>query len=288
MNYLILAVGLSFHAGQAIAIKKFNLKTAGDNIAPLFFNLFSCILAMIFFVSKAFITNGELALHLPTFLYAIVLGLTYVAATVFYTYTVRFGPLALSALVLAYSLTIPTLYGIFFLGENVSIYAIIGFVLLVASIWLINHKKGKAKITLKWVIFAALTFLMNGICATMQKAHQAAFPGEYQSELMAYGVTIAVVISIVYVAIVTKCKRPAALKPAALLGSANGILNGAYNTCTVFLASRMFASLLYPLLSAGDIVITFLVSFFLFKERYSKMQYIGVVLGVGAIVFLNL
>ena len=41
-------------------------------------------------------------------------------------------------------------------------------------------------------------------------------------------------------------------------------------------------------LSAGGIVLTSLVSIFLYRERLSMLQYIGMVLGIGAIVFLNI
>ncbi len=288
MNYLILIAGLTCHTLQSAAIKKFNNKTENDSVSALFFNLCSCAFAFIFFVAKSFITAGRIEMHIPTLIYSVFLGATYVGATVFYIYTVKYGPLALSALVLAYSLVIPTMYGIVFLKEPVGVYTIIGFALLVISIWLINREKSEVKITFKWVIFAALTFVVNGLCATLEKAHQVAFPEMYQNELMTYTTAVAVVGSFIYLLFATKCKFPKDIKPAITYGSMNGCLNAAYNATSIFLAPRMAASLLYPLQSAGDIVFTFALSFFIFKERFEKLQYVGLALGIGAIVFLNL
>ena len=50
----------------------------------------------------------------------------------------------------------------------------------------------------------------------------------------------------------------------------------------------MAASLMFPLISAGGIILTYIVSRFAYKEKLSLNQNIGVVLGVAAVIFLNL
>jgi multidrug transporter EmrE-like cation transporter len=68
-----------------------------------------------------------------------------------------------------------------------------------------------------------------------------------------------------------------------------GAANGAVNLFVILLSTnKMNPSLMFPLISAGGIVITSLVSIFVYKEKLSLLQYIGVVMGIGAIVFMNL
>ena len=47
-------------------------------------------------------------------------------------------------------------------------------------------------------------------------------------------------------------------------------------------------SLLFPLTGAGGIVIAWGVSIFLYKEKLTKAQHFGLVLGIISIAFLNL
>ena len=49
----------------------------------------------------------------------------------------------------------------------------------------------------------------------------------------------------------------------------------------------MPVSLMFPLVSAGGLIITYAVSKFLYKETLSKTQFIGFVFGLAAVIFLN-
>ena len=66
-----------------------------------------------------------------------------------------------------------------------------------------------------------------------------------------------------------------------------GILNGAANLFIMMLA-RMPASLVYPLISGGSIILTWIASRIFYKEKLTVYQNVGLVFGVGAVVFLNL
>lgn len=69
-----------------------------------------------------------------------------------------------------------------------------------------------------------------------------------------------------------------------LCGAANGVVN----LLVMVLAKEMTASAMFPVISAGGIVMTFLVSVCIYKERLSVWQLIGVLLGAGSVVFLSL
>ncbi len=67
-----------------------------------------------------------------------------------------------------------------------------------------------------------------------------------------------------------------------------GLSNGLVNLLVIILSLKMSASLMFPIISAGGIITTVLVSIFIYKEKLSVYQKIGIVLGTLSIIFLNL
>ena len=50
----------------------------------------------------------------------------------------------------------------------------------------------------------------------------------------------------------------------------------------------MDASILFPSISGGGIVLGFLLSTFVYKERLSRIQYIGYAIGTASVIILNI
>ena len=295
MEYIFLTLAIVFQAAQVIMQKQFNVSTKGQNDTTAYlFNVAITFSATVFFFIKGIVTGCSFEFHLPTFFYAIILGATYFCATIFNVLALRCGPLALSSLFLSYSLMIPTIYGIVFLSEPIKWSSTVGFLLLVVSIYLINAQKkeaksdGKQKITVKWLILAVLTFISNGLCSTSIKAHQVAFPGKYSDQFMTYGLAIACALCFIAFLIKNSKNRIETLRQPFSYGVLCGVLNATTNSFDVYLSSRLAASLMYPVHSAGQIILTFLASFFIFREKFTLKQYVGLALGVASIVFLNL
>ena len=67
-----------------------------------------------------------------------------------------------------------------------------------------------------------------------------------------------------------------------------GVANGAVNLFVMLLATRMNASLMFPIMSAGGIVLTWGVSRFLYKEKLTLTQNLALVFGISAVVLMNL
>ena len=67
-----------------------------------------------------------------------------------------------------------------------------------------------------------------------------------------------------------------------------GLANGLANFFVVYLSLRVAASVMFPVISAGGIVLTFFISLFFYKEKLSKWQILGSALGLVSVIFLNL
>ena len=68
----------------------------------------------------------------------------------------------------------------------------------------------------------------------------------------------------------------------------SGVANGVTNLFVMVLSTRMPTSVLFPIISAGSILATAAISFFVYKERFSKLQILGILMGTASIVCLNI
>lgn len=290
--YLItIIIGCSL---QNVLKKAFTQKTNGGGY--YFFGSLSSLAAMLFFVfsTKNFEWN-------PGFIpYSIGFALSYGAATVFSTAAVSCGSLSLSSLVISYSLMVPTLYGLAFLNDPIGIGLIPGLILLVISLLLINKPSEKCPITFKWILFVVIAFLGNGLCSAVQKMQQVKFDGAYKNEFMIIALAIVVVFSGILAFIYERKPSPETksltngslmkfyLKTGLFAAVLCGATNGLVNLLVMILSGLMPVSLMFPLISAGGIVLTYFVSRFYYKEELSRLQFIGFLLGLGSVVLLNI
>ena len=67
-----------------------------------------------------------------------------------------------------------------------------------------------------------------------------------------------------------------------------GISNGLCNYLVLYLNSRLPASVMFPVISAGSVVLVFVYATLIQREKFNLRQKIGYALGVLSIVLLNL
>ena len=209
---------------------------------------------------------------------------------IFSILAIKTGPLAISAFIYSCALIIPSLYGIIILDESVTIELVIGISLLLISLMFINLKKKEEteKISSKWIICVILSFVGNGACSTVQKVQQLAFEGCYKIELMIVALAISLIVMIVSSIVTEKGKILLNIKKAFPWALYCGLANGAVNLFVLHMLNKLPSSVMFPVISAGEIVLTTSVSVFAYKEMLGKKQLIGLVIGIISLVFLNL
>lgn len=276
--YLIaIILGLS---GQSIVKKPYTQKTNGKGV--YFFSTLLSVAALLFFVvtSKNFDFN-------PSFVpYSIGFAVSYAAAAIFMVLAVAYGSLSLTSLFISYSLMIPTFYGLI-LGDNISKGFIPGMILLVVSLFLTNKSDEKTKVSLKWVIFVALAFVGNGMCTVVQKMQQVASNGAYKNEFMIVALAIVTIVMLIMTLFTERKDIKLYARSGWHWALICGFLNGIVNLFVMILSGRMPVSLMFPLISAGGLVVTYIASRFFYKEKLTRVQFVGFVFGLAAVVFLN-
>ena len=278
MNFLLLASIISGMLFQSVSRKN-------CNSGAFTFSFVCALFSALFFVLTA---SFKLKFNISLFPYVIAFALSFSMAIVGIFFAIKSGSLSLSSLASSYSLIIPCIYGLIFLKETSSAFLYASFLFLFLSFTLINVKKGDNKITALWVIYALMVFLGNGFCATIQKMQQVAFNEAYKNEFMSLSLLLVSVFMLFFVLFREKNIFIASVKEDFLWMVGCGLTNGAVNLFTMILAGKMATSIMFPLISAGGIIATWIVSRFFYRERLTIYQNIGLLLGIAAVIFLNL
>ena len=295
-QYLLLFLTISAQSSQDYFIKTF--KEADPEHSTFDANLRFCAISsgyeFIVLIVVWALFGKDNFFHLPTAGYSVIFGIAFVAATLYTLLAVAEGSLALSALVISYSLLMPTAWSIIFNHDDVykEWEFIAGIILLCTSLFMIRGKDGdgKKKITKKWVLYVAIAFVSNGICNIVMDVHQQAYPSRYRSSFLAMAMVVVEVVSLMII-LIRRHKRVRFLrKPLVTCAALNGTANATANLLlmTIIGVGLIPAAVMFPVMSAGQFIICFIISFFIFRERFTKSQYIGYFLGATAVVLLNM
>ena len=283
MNALILILIPIGMCLQQIAKKAYNQKKGG----PFTFSAASAVFSLtVYFLTS----GGSLDFNVRILPYSATFAVCFAAALIGSFLAIKHGPLSVSSLIFQYSLLIPTFYGFFALGDPIKITLIAGICLLAASLFLVNQKDKNEpkKVSFKWIVYLMIGFLGNGLCSTVQKIQQMHFAGQYKSEFMIVAMAICAV-SLFCTALITERKTIlSGVKKGWTCFLFCGLANGGVNYGIMILTNRLPPSVMFPIVSAGSTVLTCLVSWLFYKERLTKAQTVGLILGILAIVAMNL
>ena len=283
MAGLLLVAAVCISVSQSIINKLYNQNNSEKGLYA--FSAIRAFAAMIVFL---LISRGKLHFTSGIWGHALGFAVSYGAATLCGVLAVRYGSLSLTSLLSSYSLMIPTLYGLVFLREPVSTFLIFGIICLLMSIFFISFKKEKQTFSARWLLFVGASFLGNGMCSTVQKMQQIAFEGAYTNEFMVLALGMLTVFFTVMGVILAPRESLEALKRSWGMGTIHGGTNGILNYFVILLNGMMPASVIFPVISGGSLLLVCILSRLIFKEKLAKMQVVGVGIGILSIIFFNL
>lgn len=286
---MILAVlGTGVHQIEGIMIKKYNSKHKdGGFIFVAMLSFFS----MLFFLIT---DKGGLIFPIEMIPYGIIAGFFYCMAS-FLTYVaLGIGSFVLTNLFLSYSLLFSVGYGLFFLKEEVTVFTYVGLLLLFIAIFLVRsgnakeREKGKGMISVKWVLSVVLSVLGSGMFGVMQKLQQVKFERSCDNEFMIVTLGFSTLTLLIVGLIMNGKEFFYILRHGSLYAGAAGISNGATNLLTLIANALVSLSIAAPIRSGVKIVMSFLISVLIFRERLTRKQTVGVILGTAALILFNL
>ncbi len=270
---------------QSAATKLFNRNCSHSAV----FNAIKSCTALVLFEMVALF---NFTFHLPTVLFGISYG-TCLCLSMYAGYQALCrGPMALTSMLVAFSVTMPLIWGITVGNETLKKTQYLALVFLLLAIILTNVDQLQAGRVTKvnygtWLLFVAVTFVCNGICSILQKQHQMLYPESYSNEFMLFAMllcSVAFSISALKKVSIKELKRIRGKRYGVLSGAANGTAN----FLTLMLAGLENASILFPIISAGTILASLFCGRWLFKEKLKSNHYVALVMGIAAVVFLKL
>lgn len=202
------------------------------------------------------------------------------------------GPMALTSMLVSFSVIIPLVWGITAGNEKLSLLQYPALALLLLSVILTNLDKikiNKAERTdyPSWLLFVGVTFLCNGVCSILQKQHQNLYSEGHSNEFMLCATLLC---SLVFTALMLKKISVKELKKVKgkRYGVLSGLANGLANLLTLVLAGFENAAVLFPIISAGTILASLACGRIVFKEKLKLNHYAALLFGIAAVVLLKL
>ena len=113
---------------------------------------------------------------------------------------------------------------------------------------------------------------------------QLKFDGAYKTEFMITALLIVFAVMTVFGLIKKEGRTKGIVKYAAAQGVSNGVLNMLVMVLTALLPTAV----LFPAVLSGGMIIAFIASVTVFKERLTARQYIGYGIGVVSVILSSL
>lgn len=248
------------------------------------FNRNKAAAALVVFLTVGLIQG--MTWHTPTVWYGVAYGAFLCLSMYAGFVALAIGPMAFTSIIASFSLIIPFICGVTVLREPLTLYGGIGMVLLLLSIVLLNLKKNK-QVSLKWLFYALLTMVANGVCSLIQKFHQVVYPTLYRTEFMVAAMAT-VLLCLLAMCLVKRDLVLCGRSSFSLLGAVSGVLNGGANYIVLYLAASEKSSVLFPIVSVANVVAVWLIGRVAFRERFRPIQIGGLLCGILAIVLLNI
>jgi drug/metabolite transporter (DMT)-like permease len=184
------------------------------------------------------------------------------------------------------------------IDDSISIMQIIGMAFMLASFVFAVEKDGeKRKASWRWLTFCLIAFCCCGSVGVMQKIHQnSAYKGESSAFLLVAFITSFLVMSTL--TIVTSKKEKTSVLARTEEGKLDyvtllipiliGVMTAVNHKLNLYLSGVIESAVFFPIVNGGGLMLTTLSAVLIFKERISGRQWIGLGLGVVAVLCLCL
>ena len=288
MPYIYLTLATLLNTAYTISASFFNRKNVGNKGTTDFFNVL-LVGTVVLGWGIFYVTNFSFDIKVLPYIGFFAAG--YVTGIWGIINALKAGPVMLTNLIVNLSLFAGALWGLFFWNEPVTPFVVIGLTLVVASIFLClyNGKKEDKKISFAWIISIAVGFCGNACCVISQKQQQLDFGGQHGNMLMFFSTAIAFIFIVIFYLRSDRTHTPVMLKKSFYFPIISGVCNILVNTFNILLATSIIpSSVVFPVISVGSIILVSVFSLFVFKERLTWWQWIGVILGVVATILLSI
>ena len=288
MNFLIIAL-MCVLANLKITLQSRYAQKLKAFEQSIYYNFLMFLAAALVFLPKLITSD----VHSATIVAGILSGLLSVGFQVFYILAFSCGKTTITSVINSFSMLIPTFISMWAFSERFGIINALGTVAVMISFCL-NVSKDKEKELVKkrskWIIYLFLSFVFCGFHSVVQKFYTKLTPVLETTSFVAIAyITAALVAGAIYLAIKTKKQTSVGFnKKTVASGVAAGVILSIFQVVSTYGASVMDGSILYPVYNCSSSLLLTAIGVSFFKEKLSKPQFFGVLLGITSVVMLSI
>ncbi len=287
-NIIYLIIHILFALGMFISFKLVDIKGL-NRYQTMFINYIIAITLTIIDMDIAvedISTHYSLKLILPS----VIIGFLFIANFILMMLSIQKVGMGLTTALNKMSVVIPVLIGIIYLGQNTSlILKATGIVTALVSFWLVLFRK-KGKASLLSYLLPISVFLVSGTIDTLMELSKKlliSLPNE--QELFLLGVFgTAFLFSVIFA--IGDIVLNKSLQKFTMVTVYIGIMMGLFNYLTskmlLINVGRMGGSIVFPIHNSSVVMLTALIGFFFYKEKFSNKQWWGIALAVISVALI--
>ncbi len=284
MIYFILVIVLNTLLSVLFKIfPKYNI----DTFQAIVFNYITCVITGTWYLGDMPYTTTQI--HAAWLPYAIIMGIAFISVFNLIGYCTKTIGITATTISNKLSLIIPVIISIIAYNETSTTLRIIGILLAIPAVYFSSKKTEKAEKQNSWKLIALL-FLLSGLLDSFVKFVETTFLNntEDQAYFTIYVFSTAAIIGMgILIQNLIRKKTKFAFKNI-VAGCILGIPNyfSIYFFIKLLNSHIMNSSAIIPIANIGVVVCAAIAALFLFKERMNKVNTIGLLLGIAAILLI--
>lgn len=222
----------------------------------------------------------------PWFYMALLVGITLILGFNLFALSAAKAGVVITAIASRMSVLIPVLAGFTLFSEPIGPIKVAGILLALFAFYLTFLKKDKVRIDMKVILIPFLMFFVMGTNDSLMKFAEYHFIGEDFTLFLSTAFLVSLILGSVI--LIVKSKQEKFALKNMLIGIILGLLNW-YSTYYFLLSLDLFdVSIVVPVINVGIVAISSIIGYFLFKEKLSRVNWIGIFIAMVAILLMAL
>lgn len=287
MSYAVMAISILLSVINACLLRKYNdAGKKGFNVYLFNAGISSVwIIILLFLLAVSDNTWNPVAVF-----YGVLYGIVLFAFLLFKTLSMANGPISLSTLIGSCAFLIATAFGVLYCRETVRLIQIAGMVLLMVSLVLcISPKKSKVNLSKRWMFYCFGFFLAGGFVGIIYKLFGKSSARSEQEIMLLTAAVVAMLLFLTIGFIIAK-KDGGRIFPdrkSLLFILLSGIASCCYIRLNLSLSNLIPSAIFFPVSNGGMVILSTISARFLYKEKLTTRQILGIATGCIAVVLVG-
>ena len=281
MSYIYVAIAVVLLAFEFACSKKYQALEGAQMVPGLRFNALTGLLSAL----TMLVISGFQPAWSPL---SLILAIGQAACCIAYSLigfrVLKMGGMALyTTFLMSGGMLLPYFVGVAFWNEQLSWLRIVGVVLILGAVILSNFTR--EKISKKLIALCCTVFVLNGFVSILSKYHQIKAPVDSTNFAMYAGAAKFLLCSLVLIFCRKAPSQFMQNRKSYLVIAVTAVVCGVSYLLQLMGAKDLPATVLYPMITGGCVVMSALAGMVFFKEKISKMQLISILLCLAGTLF---